>query len=110
MSRCLPEDVYFKFIGLLFENRDPWLKADGDLGPLKQLAMLAGMTGEQADACLADTKLRDALVAERLRAATTFKVQATPTVFIAGQPHAGGMTPEAIASALDKALANAPAK
>ena len=110
LARCLPEDVYFKFIGLLFENRDPWLKADGDLGPLKQLAMLAGMTGEQADACLADTKLRDALIAERLRAATTFKVQATPTVFIAGQPYTGEMTPEAIASALDKALANAPAK
>ena len=107
VARCLPDDVYFKFVGLLFENRDRWLKADGDLGPLKHLAMLAGMTDEQTENCLADTKLRDAIVAERLRAATTFKVQATPTLFIGSTPYTGEMTPEIFKAALDKAIAAA---
>jgi protein-disulfide isomerase len=107
LSRCLPKEVYFKFVGLLFENRDYWLKADGNLAPLKQLGMLAGLSGEQADACLTETRLRDAIVAERLRAATAFKVQATPTLFIAGQPLPGELTATAVGAALDKAVAAA---
>lgn len=110
VARCLPEDTYFKFVGLLFESRDRWLREDGDLGPLKQMAMLAGLSGEQADACLTDTKLRDAIVAERLRAATTFKVQATPTVFIAGKAYTGDMAAQAMAAALDQAIIASDAK
>jgi protein-disulfide isomerase len=110
VARCLPEDTYFKFVGLLFESRDRWLREDGDLGPLKQMAMLAGLSGEQADACLTDTKLRDAIVAERLRAATTFKVQATPTVFIADKAYTGDMAAQAMATALERAIAASDAK
>ena len=53
LARCLPKDKYFAFIDLLFRNQPKWDVEFGVIdvhGGLVQLARIAGMSGEQADA------------------------------------------------------------
>jgi protein-disulfide isomerase len=107
LGRCLPEDSYFGFIGVLLENQERWRVTDGNLEPLRQLAMLAGLTAAQITECEKNSALQQALIAERLRASNAFKIQATPTVFVAGKAVADGLDVATVSKAIDRALAAA---
>lgn len=103
LARCLPEQAFFPFIDLVFQNREKWLQQDGNLLPLRQMAGLAGMGKGQIDACLDNNALQQAILAERLRA-NTFKIESTPTLFVNGKKLDGAHTVESLSAAIDAAL------
>lgn len=108
IARCMPEDEFYPFVKLLYKNQASWAFTDGD--PEKiilQYAKLGGLTDEKAKACLQDTKLQDAIIAERTDAASKYDVKATPTFVINGGAEVimGAQPIQNFASAFDRALA-----
>jgi protein-disulfide isomerase len=110
LARCLPEKRYFGFIDTLFRQRDQWINSEGNLEPMKQLAALAGLGGAKADACLADKKLEESLLRQRLQASNLLNIDATPTIIIDGEKFTGEHTAEEVRKVLDKAVAKAAKK
>lgn len=92
LARCDGESKYYPVTDLLFDQQDHWAFTDKPLDNLRQMMKQAGFSQEKFDACLQDQKLYDAVNAVKSRAVDQFKVDATPTFFINGQRHAGGMS------------------
>lgn len=80
--RCMPEDKFVSFMNLLFEEQDNWaFKADYK-DSLRQSAKLAGMSDEQFDKCLANTELKNRIVADMKTAGDKYKIQSTPSFVV----------------------------
>ena len=86
LSRCLPAEHYFDFIGLLFQKQSDW---DADIypnvnmkGALIQIARSVGLTKERAEKCMADTALDKQLNQVSEEAEKKYKVDGTPTFVV----------------------------
>jgi len=86
LARCAPGERFFPMVDTLFRVQHGWiLQTEGaSIDALKQQAKFAGMTDDQITACLADHGLEDAILAERLDAEKTVKIEATPTFIFDG--------------------------
>lgn len=110
LARCLPKDRYFAFIDLLFRNQPKW---DADEYPgantqtgLIQMARIAGMSAEDANRCMNDTTMNDAINKVGQDGAQKYNLTGTPTFVIDGWPGEGGEPWSALQSRLDAALAS----
>lgn len=79
LARCLPEERYFAFIKMLFNRQANWAHSEDPVKALTQLAALAGLSPEKANACMTDMKILDALTKARTEASDLYKIEATPT-------------------------------
>jgi protein-disulfide isomerase len=80
VARCMPADEFFPFVKILFKNQTQWAFGQGNAETnMIQYAKLGGLSEEKARSCANDTKLQDAIVAERTEAGTKYNVSATPT-------------------------------
>jgi len=83
VAHCMPEDVYFPFIKTLYGALEGGaLDSTNFEATLYQYAALGGLPVDKAKACAADTKLQDAIVADRTQASTKYGIEATPTFVI----------------------------
>lgn len=73
---------------------------------LKTYARVAGLDGEKFDKCLADGTY-DKEVDKDMADGQAAGVEGTPTFFINGRPHTGGLSVEELSKAVDAALAEA---
>jgi protein-disulfide isomerase len=72
--------------------------------PIPQLlaiAKQAGFSEEKFKACLSDQKMLDAMQAEQKRATDKFQVNSTPTLFVNGKKHVGGISIDDLAKVID---------
>ena len=99
VARALPPVRYEAFVSALLASQDRWAFARGvdSTGELFKRAALAGMPRPVFDAAIADTGLRDAILAAQQSGADRYKIDSTPTFVINGTPHAGEQSYEAIA-------------
>jgi protein-disulfide isomerase len=98
VARALPPERYDPFIEALLASQDRWAfgkTREQTLDQLQKIAALAGMPRATFDATVADTGLRDAIVAAQAAAEKQYHVDSTPTFIIAGQPHAGELSYDA---------------
>ncbi len=79
LSYCVPEAQFYPFIELLYQNFQQWALAKDPQQVVKNYAVLAGLTTQEADSCLKDKALADAIAAQRLEATQHRDVKATPT-------------------------------
>lgn len=102
IAHCSGNDRYFGVLSLIFEQQEKWMGAANPLDALKKLVRLAGMTGEDVDACIAKQDLATA-IQERARAGNvTYNVESTPTLIINGTKVEGN-DPEKIEKTLKAA-------
>jgi protein-disulfide isomerase len=85
---CLPADKYFQFLDLMFRNQPKW-DPDGyqipDVGgAVKQMARIMGVTPEQADRCMTDTKEQQRINEVSQEAINRYNLAGTPTFVING--------------------------
>ncbi len=80
--RCMPEDKFVSFMSLLFDQQDVWAYKPDYKDALRQNAKLAGMSDEQFDACLANTDLKNRIVADMKAASDKYKIQSTPSFVV----------------------------
>jgi protein-disulfide isomerase len=104
VARALPPERYEPFILALLASQDRWAFARGinNTDEIAKMAALAGMSRTTFDATIADTKLRDEILAVQDSAQKTYKVNSTPTFIFNGPTqkdrHASGeMTFDAFA-------------
>ena len=96
VARSLPPARYEPFILALLASQDRWAFARGvnNTEEIFKMAALAGMSRATFDAAIADTKLRDAVLAVQDSAEKTFHVDSTPTFIFDGSTqkarHASG--------------------
>jgi protein-disulfide isomerase len=84
LARCAPAERYFGFIDAMFRTQEKWVLAKYPNDGLKQIAHLGGMSDDQFNACLKDTKLTDQVVGERLAGEQDYGIEGTPTFFVNG--------------------------
>ena len=86
IARTLPPERYEPFILALLASQDRWAFARGinNTDEIFKMAALAGLSRATFDATIADTKLRDAILAVQDSAQKTFHVDSTPTFIFDG--------------------------
>lgn len=82
VARCLPQDKYFDFVQMLFEEQDNWAYDVGYQDFLKEKSAENGLSSEEFSACLKSEELQNAIL-ERVRASQQqFEINATPSFVI----------------------------
>lgn len=103
---CLPEERRYSFMSLLMETQEHWAFAQDHRTPLRQNAMLAGLSDSAFDACLKNPIKRAKLVEQVKAASEKYNVESTPTfVFNDGADVMMGAQPlEAFSAKIDHLL------
>jgi protein-disulfide isomerase len=101
LARCIGDDKAFAAIELLFSQQDKWAFVDKPLEPLIAAMRPAGLTHDQAMACLKDQAKADAMLAVEKRATDEIKMTGTPTFVIDGKVYGGELTIDQLKAILD---------
>lgn len=107
LARCLPKNKYMAFMDLLYRNQSKWdyefgvPSPDGVHAALLGLVATQGMSGADADRCLASPAEEDAINKVSFDGVAKYNVSGTPTFVINGQSESGF---EDLFSRLDAAL------
>ncbi len=104
IARCMPPERFFTFVAFLYETQEQWAFAPDYQQALRQNAKLAGMDDARYDSCLADTKLKEGLVARMQDKSSKYSVSSTPSFLINGKTIITGALPIA---AFDQAIEDA---
>jgi len=107
IAQCSGKDRYFGVLGLLFKAQTKWAASDEPLNEIKRTVRMAGMTGEQVDACLNRQEIADAIEARAQAGAKEFGIDSTPSLVIAGKIVGGGEPYETISHAVAEAVRKA---
>lgn len=94
LARCGPKERYFPLVDLMFDRQGEWAFTQNPKEALLAFVRQAGFTEESFNACLTNKELQDGVLAVKNRGATEFGVASTPTFFINGELHKGGMSIE----------------
>ena len=101
LARCVGDDKAFAAAELLFAAQDKWAFVDKPLEPLIAAMRPAGLTHDQAMACLKDQSKADAMVAIGKRATDEIKMTGTPTFVIDGKVYGGELSIDQLKAILD---------
>jgi len=93
LARCAGPDKYYPLVETLFAQQPKWAVRN-PIEPLMAIAKQAGFTQQSFEACINNKEALAKVQQVRDRAANQFKVKATPTFFINGERHEGGMSIE----------------
>lgn len=82
LARCVPDDRYFGFIDVLYENQERWARNKDPLQSLETYGGLAGMPPAAIQGCLQNETLMNAILTRQLEAQEKLQVRSTPTFII----------------------------
>ena len=85
IAHCAGPERYFGVLGLLFDSQDKWMRSDNPLDTLKKLVRIAGITGDDVDACLKKQDLANAIQERALAGSKTYDIESTPSLVINGK-------------------------
>jgi len=100
LARCADKEQFFPLIETLFQQQSKWA-VEKPIPQLLAIARQAGFSEEKFKACLSDQKMLDAMQAEQKRATDKFQVNSTPTLFVNGKKHVGGISIDDLAKVID---------
>ena len=94
VARHLPAERYEPFILALLSTQDRWAFARGvnSTEEIWKMAALAGMNRAGFDKAIADTELRDWIIAQARTAQQQWKIDATPSFVVNGQKVSGELS------------------
>jgi protein-disulfide isomerase len=101
VARCAPKEKYFPMIDVFFQTQDKWTL--DPLTGLKNIALQAGLSEEQFNACLKNEAIAKAVMEVRQRG-EKIGVNSIPTIYINGELYAGDRTMDAIKAKIDPLL------
>lgn len=104
LSRCVDASRYYGFSDLLMKQQENWSHAANPMEGLFKLAKLAGLSQEKIEACLANEKMLDQIVAVRKEAMDTHGFNSTPSFLINGEKLVGASDFGAFKSVIDSKL------
>lgn len=104
MARCLEPSRYFPMLSMLFAKQDDWSHAEKPVEHLTRYGMLAGLTGQAYQACLADKALGDSILQSRMDGEKRHQVSSTPSFVIGGKTYKGVLKYEDFLNAVQPLL------
>jgi protein-disulfide isomerase len=103
LARCVPADKYFPTVQAIFRSQ-PQIFAGDTRGALLNVAKAEGMSEQQFNACLSDTKGLERVNA-RQKLVDDAKINSTPTFVINGKTYDSGEMPmDKMSEAIDPLL------
>jgi protein-disulfide isomerase len=87
MAECAGSDKFFALIDILFKRQAEWTRADNITDALIKIGKQSGISQKKFEACLADEKLGESILTQRLVGSTDYGVDSTPTLFIEGEKY-----------------------
>ena len=107
IARCAGTDRFFGISDIVYDTQGEWAR-QGDpaqvADSLKRIGAQAGLSADQADACLQDGDQAQALVSWYEANAARDNVSSTPTFLVNGEAHSGSMSPAQMAALIDAEL------
>jgi protein-disulfide isomerase len=99
LAECAGPDKFYERVDRLFRSQVDWLTGDDPLAEMVKVLAKDGLTADQAQACFADDKALDKVLAD-VQSGQTLGVRQTPTLFINDQNYLNPGGPDAIAAIL----------
>ena len=93
MARCAPEDRYYQFIDVLFENQDKWKYDPDPVEALMRIGKLGGLSEADFKACTSNDTLINGIIQSRQNAGKQYDVNSTPSFVINGKKRIVGAQP-----------------
>ncbi|MBF0560843.1 MAG: DsbA family protein [Alphaproteobacteria bacterium] len=104
LARCVPQDLYYRFLDALFSSQAQWAPSANPKKALSNMARLSGMSEENINACLDDEALLKGVLALKTEAVTLYKIEATPSLVINGKTIAGVESYDELAKLIEAQL------
>ncbi|PHQ68584.1 MAG: disulfide bond formation protein DsbA [Sneathiella sp.] len=89
LAECAGPMKFFAVTDILFERQDEWSRASNPTEALTKIGKQVGISQKKFEACLADEKLGESILSQRLVGSTEYNVTSTPTLFIEGEVYDG---------------------
>lgn len=99
LTECAPPDKFFERADKLFRSQVEWLSQGDPLVEMVRVLAGDGVTEEQAQACFADDRALDKVLAD-VQSGQALGVRSTPALFINDQAYSNPGTADAIAAIL----------
>lgn len=91
LARCVGKDRFFGMVDVMFRSQEKWGRSEDPRTELSKLGRLAGMSNDTINACLANQKLGDSILATRLDAVKKYEIKSTPSFVVNGELFSGAM-------------------
>jgi protein-disulfide isomerase len=88
LAECAGNERYFAVLDIMFRGQGQWAIAQDPIAEVSKPLRIAGMGENEVKACLANTKVAEAVVAD-FKGGETLGVNSTPTLFINGTMYRG---------------------
>ena len=99
--------VNYEFLGEIYKKQNKWA-AGSDINvinnAIKSIGKEFALTEDQMDKCLADKKLEEKILNERIQAQNNYKVSSTPAIYINEKKYKGLRDYKSFKKAIDKLL------
>lgn len=89
LARCAGPEKFYGFVDMLFKSQATWAHGADPDAALLRIAKLGGVPEAKYKSCQEDKKIADSILAGRLYAEQTLKVESTPSFFINGHKVVG---------------------
>jgi protein-disulfide isomerase len=93
LAECSGNERYFAVADMIFRTQANWAAGSDPIAELSKGLRIAGMGENEVKACLANTAVADAVVAD-YRGGEALGVNSTPTIFVNGEMFRGGRSIE----------------
>ncbi|USG62190.1 DsbA family protein [Sneathiella marina] len=87
LAECSGPDKFFAITDILFKRQAEWTRAENITEALIKIGKQSGISQKKFEACLADEKLGESILTQRLVGSTEYGVNSTPTLFIEGEKY-----------------------
>ena len=105
IARCAGPDRHAGMVDMFFDTQSQWGAAENPMQALGMIARMGGVGPTEVDECLKNTALMNA-IQDKARAANENEgVNATPTVFVAGEKAEHALDWDKLKEIIDAALA-----
>tara|TARA_B100001123_G_scaffold450763_1_gene623534 strand:+ start:2695 stop:3315 length:621 start_codon:yes stop_codon:yes gene_type:complete len=106
ITKCVGEDLYFKYLEALFSLQKKWVKSEGSRESLFNIMSNTGMTREEFDECLNNKDIENKILSNQIRAHEEYNIKTTPSFIINGKLIEGNKSIDTFRKTFDSILSN----
>ncbi|MEP3244423.1 MAG: DsbA family protein [Sneathiella sp.] len=89
LAHAAGKQRFFSVLKILFEKQNEWARASDPTAALLKIGKMVGVSKAKFEASLADEKLGESILTDRMVGANEYGVNSTPTLFINGEKYEG---------------------
>lgn len=104
LAHCKGKERYYTYVKTLMDSQAIWAFHSDFEKSLINIGKLGGISDSDLAACFSNVAKEEFIIKRAADAATTLKIEATPTFFVNGEKHTGTLTYSELKTLIDKAI------